>query len=235
VSLRRLIDAVQPKSPTAAQTWTGRVQQIVADWRSEHEPMRASDAAPIRPERVCRAISEVLPSDGVLVSDTGHSGIWTGSMIDFSHPTQRYFRCAGSLGWGFPASLGVKCALPDKPVVCFNGDGGFYYHIGELESAKRHNINVVVVVNNNSALNQEINLTHAAYGGKTRGHGEELWRFPPMNFARVAESFGCIGIRVEKPGELNDALKSALAMNKPVVVDVVTDTYAVAKKPWVPN
>ena len=235
MSLRRLIDAMQPKSPTAAKAWTGRVQQIVAEWRAEHEPLRASDAVPIRPERICRAISEVLPPDGVVVSDTGHSGIWTGSMIDFTHPTQRYFRCAGSLGWGFPASLGAKCALPDKPVVCFNGDGGFYYHIGELESAKRYNINVVVVVNNNSALNQEINLTHAAYGGKTRGRGEELWRFPPMNFAKVAESFGCVGIRVEKPGELNDTLKSAFAMNKPVVVDVVTDTYAVAKKPWVPN
>ena len=151
VSLRRLIDAVQPKPPAAAKAWTGRVQQIVAEWRAEHEPMRASDAVPIRPERICRAISEVLPPDGVVVSDTGHSGIWTGSMIDFTHPEQRYFRCAGSLGWGFPASLGVKCALPDKPVVCFNGDGGFYYHIGELESAKRYNINVVVVVNNNSA------------------------------------------------------------------------------------
>jgi acetolactate synthase-1/2/3 large subunit len=235
VSLRRLIEAVQRKTPGAAKAWTGRVQQLVAEWRSEHEPMRNSDAAPIRPERICKAISEALPPDGVVVSDTGHSGIWTGSMIDFTHPTQRYFRCAGSLGWGFPASLGVKCALPDKPVLCFNGDGGFYYHIGELESAKRHNINVVVVVNNNSALNQEINLTHAAYGGKTRGRGEELWRFPAMNFAKVAESFGCVGIRVEKPGELNDTLKSAFAMNKPVVVDVVTDTYAVAKKPWVPN
>jgi acetolactate synthase-1/2/3 large subunit len=235
VSLRRLIDAVQPIAPVAAKAWTGRVQQIVAEWRSEHDLMRASDAVPIRPERICRAISEVLPPDGVVVSDTGHSGIWTGSMIDFTHPEQRYFRCAGSLGWGFPASLGVKCALPDKPVLCFNGDGGFYYHIGELESAKRHNINVVVVVNNNSALNQEINLTHAAYGGKTRGRGEELWRFPAMNFARVAESFGCVGMRVEKPGELNDTLKSAFAMHRPVVVDVVTDTYAVAKKPWVPN
>lgn len=83
-------------------------------------------AEPIRPERICKAISDTLPPDGVLVSDTGHSGIWTGSMIDFKYPTQRYFRCAGSLGWGFPASLGVKCALPDKPVICFNGDGGFY-------------------------------------------------------------------------------------------------------------
>ena len=234
-SLRRLIDVVERKSPESAQAWLSRVQQFKTEWRSEHEPMRNSDAVPIRPERICKEISDTLPPDGILVSDTGHSGIWTGSMIDFKHPTQRFYRCAGSLGWAFPASLGVKCAQPDKPVVCFNGDGGFYYHIGELESAKRHNINVVVVVNNNSALNQEINLTHAAYGGKTRGRGEELWRFPPMNFAKVAESFGCVGLRVEKPGDLNDALKRAIAMNKPVVIDVVTDTFAIAKRPWLPS
>ena len=105
----------------------------------------------------------------------------------------------------------MKCALPDKPVVCFTGDGGFYYHIAELESAKRHNINVVVVVNNNSALNQEINLTHAAYGGKPRGRGEEMWRFPDDEFREESRrSFGCVGMRVEKPGELNDTLKRAI-------------------------
>lgn len=235
VSLRRLIDAVQPKAAEAAKAWIGRVQQIVAEWRAENEPMRNSTAVPIRPERICKEISDALPPDGVLVSDTGHSGIWTGSMVDFKYPTQSYFRCAGSLGWGFSASLGVKCALPNRPVVCFNGDGGFYYHIGELESAKRHGINVVVVVNNNSGLNQEINLTHAAYGGKTRGRGEELWRFPEMNFAKVAESFGCVGMRITDPGELNGALKKAFTMDKTVVIDVVSDTFAIAKKPWLPK
>ena len=235
VSLRRLIDAVQPNR---------------ARCREGVDGARAADRR--RVARRARADARLRcgadPAGAHLQGDLGSTaarrrgGVGHRPFRDLDrehdrlHPSeQRYFRCAGSLGWGFPASLGVKCALPDKPVVCFNGDGGFYYHIGELESAKRYNINVVVVVNNNSALNQEINLTHAAYGGKTRGRGEELWRFPPMNFAKVAESFGCVGIRVEKPGELNDTLKSAFAMNKPVVVDVVTDTYAVAKKPWVPN
>ncbi len=235
VALRRLIDMVQPKSADAAKPWIERVQQIVADWRAENEPMRNSDAIPIRPERICKEISEVLLPDGVLVSDTGHSGIWTGSMVDFKHPQQNYFRCAGSLGWGFPGSIGVKCALPDRPVVCFTGDGGFYYHIAELESAIRHDINVVVVVNNNSALNQQVNLTNTVYGGKARGRGEELWRFRPMNFAKIAESFGCVGMRVEKPGELNGTLKKAIAMNKPVVLDVVSDTFAIAKRAWTPN
>jgi len=128
-----------------------------------------------------------------------------------------------------------ECALPNQPVVCFTGDGGFYYHIAELETARRHNINAVIVVNNNSALNQEIRLNDAAYGGKQRGRAEEMWRFPEVNFKKVAESFGCAGIRVEHQDQLEDALKEAMGMNRPVVVDVVTDMYAIAKKPWTPS
>jgi acetolactate synthase-1/2/3 large subunit len=231
VSLRRMIDAAPHAAPERGD-WIGRVQQIVADWRAENAAMRNSDATPIRPERICKEISDVLPADGVVVSDTGHAGIWTARFIELKHPGQGYYRTAGSLGWGFPAALGVKCALPNRAVVCVTGDGGFYYHIAELETARRHNINAVIVVNNNSALNQEINLNAAAYGGKPRGRAEEMWRFPEINFAKVAESFGCVGIRVEKPGDLHDALRRAIAMNKPVVVDVVSDMYAIAPHPW---
>ncbi len=231
VSLARMIEVAQPKSPDAAKAWTSRVQELVAKWRAENEPSRNSDAVPIRPERICKEISEALPPDGVLVSDTGHAGIWTSTMIDLKYPTQRYIRCAGSLGWGFPGALGVKCALPDKPVLCFTGDGGFYYHIGELETAARYNINVVVVVNNNGGLNQGLRSTTAAYGGKLRGRSDDVWRFTDRNFARIAEDFGCAGIRVEKPGEIRDAITRGLAMNKPVVIDVVSDVNVLAK--WV--
>jgi acetolactate synthase-1/2/3 large subunit len=232
VSLRRMIDAAPPKPSESRASWVKRVQQIVAEWRAENAPMRNSDAAPIRPERVCKEISDALPPDGIVVSDTGHAGIWTARMIELKHPGQRYFRTAGSLGWGFPGALGVKCALPDRAVVCFTGDGGFYYHIAELETASRHNINAVIVVNNNSALNQEIKLNDIAYGGKQRGRAEEMWRFPHIDFAKIAEGFGCVGMRVEKPAELGDTLRRAIAMKKPVVVDVVTDTYAIAPHPW---
>ena len=232
VSLRRMIESA--KGPKESG-WPQRVRQLIAEWRDEHEPMRASDAAPIRPERICKAISDTLPPNGVVVSDTGHAGIWTASMIALMHPTQSYYRTAGSLGWGFPAALGIKCALPDRPVVCFTGDGGFYYHIAELETARRHNINAVIVVNNNSALNQEIKLNDIAYGGKQRGRAEEMWRFPDVDFTKVAEAFGCAAIRVTRPSDLGDALKQAYAMERPVVVDVVTDLYAIAKKPWVPT
>jgi acetolactate synthase I/II/III large subunit len=234
-TLRRMLDAAGGKPGEAAAEWARAAYRFVSDWRTDNAEKRNAAVVPIRPERICKEISDVLPPDGIVVSDTGHAGIWTARFIELKHPGQGYFRTAGSLGWGFPAALGVKCAAPDRPVVCFTGDGGFYYHIGELETARRHNIAAVIVVNNNSSLNQEIRLNDAAYGGKQRGRAEEMWRFPEVNFAQVAESFGCAGIRVEKPGELNAALKRALAMGKPVVVDVVSEMYAIAPHPWTPT
>jgi acetolactate synthase-1/2/3 large subunit len=232
VTLRRMIEAATARPAGEATAWVKRAQQLVSEWRAENAAMRNSNATPIRPERICKSISDVLPANGVVVSDTGHAGIWTARFVELNQPGQSYFRTAGSLGWGFPATLGVKCALPDRPVVCFTGDGGFYYHIAELETARRHNINAVIVVNNNSALNQEIRLNDIAYGGKQRGRAEEMWRFPDINFAKIAEGFGCVGMRVEKAADLDDTLKKAIAMNKPVVVDVVTDMYAIAPHPW---
>jgi acetolactate synthase I/II/III large subunit len=185
---------------------------------------------PMRPERVCREITNVLPEGGVLVCDTGHSGIWAGTVAEFTRPGQRLIRCAGSLGWGLPGAIGVKCALPDTPVICFSGDGGAYYHLAEIETAVRYGVNVVLVVNNNGALNQEIPHFDHAYGGDPQERGREMWGFSKANFAKIAEAMGCRGIRVEKPDALQPALKEALAAKAPVVLDVVTDHRAFAQK-----
>lgn len=223
-TLRRLIDVVDAAEPHTP--WAQRAQGIAAEWRVEVAPLRNSDAVPIRPERICREITDFLPPDAVVVADTGHSGIWTGTMMDLTHPTQRYIRCAGSLGWAFPASLGVKCALPHRPVFCFTGDGGFYYHLAELETAARYGINTVVVVNNNHSLSQEQRLFNAAYGGQQRGRAREMWVFKETNFQAVAEGMGCFGIRVDHPSQLRRALEVACAADRPAVVDVVSDMDA---------
>jgi acetolactate synthase-1/2/3 large subunit len=230
VTLRKLIEAAKPMEPRTG--WVRRAQQLVNDWRAEVAPLRGSDAVPMRPERLCKEITEFLPPNAVVVSDTGHSGIWSGTMIDLNKPGQRYIRCAGSLGWAFPASLGVKCALPDAPVLCFTGDGGFYYHLAELETAVRFGINAVIVVNDNRSLNQETKLFDAAYGGQQRGRAREMWVFEDVNLAKVAEAMGCFAIRVERPSELRGALEQAFAANRPAVVDVVSDIKALAGCPW---
>jgi acetolactate synthase-1/2/3 large subunit len=233
-TLLALLEATRSSRAPERGEWLLEVQKYVVEWRNDMEPFRASSAMPMRPERICRAITETLPRDGIVVTDTGHSGIWSSTMIDLK-PGQGFIRCAGSMGWGLPGALGVKCALPDRPVLCWSGDGAFYYHIGELETAARYGINIVAVVNNNSTLNQEIPLFDKAYGGVQRGRSDEMWRHSDINFAKVAESFGCVGMRVEDPSDLNEALKTAFSLNKPVVIDAISDERAFAVEPWVPS
>jgi acetolactate synthase I/II/III large subunit len=228
--LRQMLEATGKGRERAP--WHARVKALVEEWRELVAANTNSDAVPMRPERVCRELSSVLPGNAVLVSDTGHSGIWTGALVNFTRPGQRLIRCAGSLGWAFPGALGVKCALPDTPVVCFAGDGGFYYHLAELETAARYGINLVVIVNNNGALNQEIPHFDRAYGGDPDERGREMWGFTPVNFVKVAESLGCMGIRVEKPEQMGPAIQKALAAGKPVVIDTVTDHRAFSPKTW---
>ena len=221
--LQQMLDRTDDAPRPARAGWLAAVSGQVSQWRKSVLPKRTSSAVPIRPERLCHDISERLPDGAIVVCDTGHSGIWAGTMIDFNKPGQRLIRSAGSLGWAFPAALGVKCAAPDRTVICFAGDGAFYYHLVELETAARHGINVVVIVNNNSALSQEIPLYEAGYRQLPRLRDRELWGFEPVDFARVAESFGCLGMRVEEPGEIGPAIERGLAAARPVVIDVVTD------------
>jgi acetolactate synthase-1/2/3 large subunit len=217
----------------SASAWTARAQQYVADWRKELEPFRTSDATPIRPERLCKEVTDCLPSNAILVADTGYSAIWSSTMISLTHPDQRYLRCAGSLGWGFPGSLGAKCACPDRPVVCLTGDGGFWYHLSELETARRCGIHTVTVVNNNQALGQCSGPIRKMYKDRS-GKPEEMFGFSPTDFARLAEDMGCLGLRVERPADIASAMRKALAADRPVVVDVVTDVACPAPEPWTP-
>ena len=229
--LRRLMEVLEPLGPRTE--WVNRAQELVAEWREGVSEVANSDGSPIRPERLCKELTDYLPSDAVLVSDTGHSGIWTGTMIDLKEQTQQYIRCAGSLGWGFPGALGAKCALPDRPVICFTGDGGFWYHMSELETALRYGINAVIVVNNNHSLNQEKRSNDRLYAGQP-GNPEELWHMLDVDLAKLAQAIGCFGIRVDQPGQIQSALEQAIASGKPAVVDVVSDIEGIAPPAWRP-
>jgi acetolactate synthase-1/2/3 large subunit len=175
---------------------------------------------------LCKEIADILPENAVLLADTGYSAIWSGTMIDFSHPGQVYLRSAGSLGWSLPAAIGAKCAAPERPVFCFCGDGAFWYHLSELETASRWSIPVITIVNNNSMLGQIAPFTERA-GQDHPGHNlETAYRYRDTNFARIAAEMGCFGIRVERPQEIRAAIQEALDQEKPAVVDVVTDGAA---------
>ena len=137
-------------------------------------------------------------------------------------------RSAGHLGGAFPAARGARCAAPERPVFCFTGDAGFWYHIAEVETAVRWGINAVTLVNNNSSGNQSKRGFDRVYGGEQSAEALRLWQFTEVNFAAIAENMGALGIRVENPSQLPGALQQAFAAQRPVVIDVVSDIEALA-------
>jgi acetolactate synthase-1/2/3 large subunit len=221
-------------TPARDRAYAAQAAAIVADWRAEMAPKLASAAAPIRVDRLCAEITAALPEDGILVADTGYSGIWTSTCIELNGAGQTYLRAAGSLGWAFPASLGAKCAAGARKVVCFSGDGALYYHLTELETARRRGIAVTLVVNNNSGFGQGWPNIQRMQGNKP-GDVAELVRFGPTNFADIARDFGLRGIRVEHPDAIAPALRAAIASDETVVVDVATDIDPRAPEPWLPG
>jgi acetolactate synthase-1/2/3 large subunit len=119
--------------------------------------------------------------------------------------------------------------------MLFSGDGGFWYHLAGLETAVRWGIEVVLLVNNNRSLNQERDVYRAAYGGSLHGRHGELWHFTDVSFAAVAESIGALGIRVERPSDLDGALQRAFGARRPCVVEVMSDRESVPPLAWTAN
>jgi acetolactate synthase I/II/III large subunit len=228
VALAEMLKHADRGSAMRRKAWIAEAQSICNDWGAKYQGAFTSEAVPIRPERLCGDLSKHMPEDAIVVVDTGHAGMWMGGMYDLTSPRQSYIRSAGHLGWAFPAGLGAKCAVPERPVVTFTGDAGFWYHIAEVETAVRWKINAITIVNNNGGGNQSKRGFDRVYGGQQTEGGRSLWTFNKMNFARLAEDMGAVGIRLEKPGEIAGALAQALKADRPVVIDVVTDIDALA-------
>lgn len=210
------------------EAWIKEIAKLRADWAAKYKSMLESDQVPVHPGRICGDLTKHVPDDAIVIVDTGHAGMWMGGLYDTRVPTQNYIRSAGHLGWAFCAGLGAKAACPDRAVVVFTGDAGFWYHIGEIETAVRWKLNSVTIVNNNGGGNQSKRGFDRAYGGEQTEQARELWTYTKMNFAKIADDMGALGIRVEKPDDFAPALAKALAANRPVIIDVATDIDALA-------
>lgn len=226
--LAHMLEHADPARAARRKPWVDAARATREAWYAKYQPMLESDAVPIRPERICAELNRHAPDNAIVMADTGHAGMWMGGMFDLKSPNQSYIRSAGHLGWAFPAGLGAKCASPERPVIVFTGDAGFWYHIAEIETAVRWKINTVTVVNNNSGGNQSKRGFDRAYGGEQTEQGRELWTFSKTNFARIAEDMGAIGIRVEKPADIAPAIARACKADRPVVIDVVSDIDVLA-------
>ena len=222
VVLGQLLSAAEEKQ---RPEWRSEAAGDVETTLNEYKALGENETTVITPEKLCADVTKALPDDAVLFSDTGNSAIWSAIMIRMK-ATQRYYRAAGSLGWSFPASLGGKCALPDKPVYCFCGDGAFYYHLSEMETAVRNGINTVTVINNNGGLIQVRELLDVVYQDESLKSKEECYRFEGTDLSKVAGAMGCWSKRVADAKDILPAIQEAAASGKPAVVEVLTsDSY----------
>lgn len=200
--------------------YLGEVAERRSAWAAATASRYASAERPINMARMMGELNRVMPQEGILVADGGFASHWAGLLYDTKQAGRGFVADRGfaSIGYGLPGSLGAQLASPDTPVVGLTGDGGLNMSIGGLETARRVGASFTLVVVNNAASGYVKALQHAVYGPGSYQSSDLL----ELDYARLAEGFGCQGLRVEEPDDLADALSKAIAnRDTPSVVDVV--------------
>jgi benzoylformate decarboxylase len=160
-----------------------------------------------------------------LVDESLSSGTGLHRLLRSEDPKSYFGLHGGGIGWGLPGALGVKLALPDRPVIAFIGDGGAMYTNQALWTAAHYHLGVVAVIINNASYRILKQRTHALKGISAQtGHyvGMDLTR-PRIDFIGLAQAQGVPGERVEKAADIGPALSGALARGGPGLIDVEVD------------
>lgn len=223
--LRQMLEAAHTDGRGAHGAWVEKSQKSLQAWREGEAGHMTGNAIPVRPEQLAAELVSACPQETLYVADTGYVGTWAGVYMDLP-AGKNFLHCEGSLGWAFPAAMGAKAAVPERPVVAFTGDGGFFYHLAELETAVRNNINLVTVVLNNQAMGFQTHLLRSLWPGSR--NLDKLSEFGVTNFAGIAREMGAWGVRVRDPREIGKAVKDAMNANRPAVIEVLVDQAAVA-------
>jgi len=207
---------------TDAAAWVSTARLKVQAWRDEVKgaTQRAAKGPSLSPLEVIAVLAQ-YNKEITIVADTGYMAAWTGVLYPTVRP-RSYFRAIGSLGWAFPASLGVQLARPEK-VVCVTGDGGIGYHLADIETAVRLRLPVVVVVLNNGGLMFEYHEQKYRHQGRIISEAND---FTDADYSAVARALGAQGARVRTRLEFERAFKVALESDLPTVIDVMVDREA---------
>ncbi len=197
--------------------WTDKIKQRKIDLL----PRVTYDDVPLKPQSVIKEISEVLTADSILTTDVGQNQMWAAHFYDTQKP--RKFISSGGLGtmgFGFPSAIGAKVACPEDPVVSLNGDGGFLMVCQELATVYDYDLPVIAIVLENRTLGMVYQWQSLLYNER---HSETEFKDSP-DFVKLAESFGINALKVEKPGETKEVLKTAIKDNEAILIDVVIDS-----------
>ncbi|RKY77852.1 biosynthetic-type acetolactate synthase large subunit [candidate division KSB1 bacterium] len=215
--------------PGDTSEWLKQIEQ----WKRDY-PLTYREDGNLKPQYVIEQIYEVTKGKAIITTEVGQNQMWAAQFYKFTKP--RTFLSSGGLGtmgYGFPAALGAQVACPDHIVFDVAGDGSFQMNIQELATAVNNNLPVKIAILNNGYLGMVRQWQEMFYNKRYSGvclvgdyecvekHTDSSGKQPLMllNFVKIAEAYGAVGIRVTKKKQVREALEEALAIPKPVVLD----------------
>jgi acetolactate synthase I/II/III large subunit len=188
----------------------------IAEWKQQVPLTYCRNKDIIKPQYVIEMLHKVTKGNVIITTEVGQNQMWTAQFFPFDEPNTFITSGGlGTMGYGLPAAIGVKCAYPDKHVVDIAGDGSIQMNIQELATAAQYKINVKIVLLNNSYLGM-VRQWQELFYDKRYSHTDMTYA---PDFVKLAEAYGIVGLRATKPEEVEPTLLQGLAINKPVLMD----------------
>jgi len=194
------------------QEWLGQISK----WKQKVPLTYCQNGKEIKPQHVIETLHKLTKGDAIITTEVGQNQMWTAQFFPFDHPNTFITSGGlGTMGFGLPAAIGVKCAFPDKQVVDIAGDGSIQMNIQELATAAQHKINVKIVLLNNGYL-WMVRQWQELFYDKRYSHTDMIYA---PDFVKLAEAFGVVGLRATKPEDVESVLKQGLSLDCPVLMD----------------
>jgi len=202
-------------------------KEQISNWKSQHGLnhemyLCETDDSPIMPQAVVQHVYNITDGKAYITSDVGQHQMFAAQYYHFDEP-RKWINSGGlgTMGFGLPAAMGVKLAFPDDEVVCITGEGSIQMCIQELSTCTQYDLPIKIININNEALGMVKQWQDMNYGGR---HSASTYQSSLPNFVELVESYGHVGIRIEKNSELKSGLEKAFSIkDKLVFVDIYVD------------
>ena len=217
VEMLSQLDAAEQRPNPAVQKWW----QQIEDWRGRECLRYATSSELIKPQSVVEKLWEVTGGDAYVTSDVGQHQMWAAQYYPFDKP-RRWINSGGlgTMGVGLPYAMGVQMANPGATVACITGEGSIQMNIQELATCKQYHLTPKIILLNNRFLGMVRQWQELDYGSR---YSESYMDSLP-DFEKLAEAYGHVGMRIEKPGDVEGALRDAFAMkDRLVFMNFITD------------
>ena len=214
-----LLEKVREGEPKPNSDWIAEIGDLATRRTNRLDDEGKDTTMPMKPQKVYAELRKVIPRNAIVALDAGLAPNYGQDRLNYYEPRSLITSLdLGGLGFSFPASIGAKFAAPDRPVINFNGDGGFLFNAQEFSTLVENNLPVVTVVMNNGVWGSE--KAYQRYAFNERYVGADVTN---PRYDKYAEIFGGAGFYVERPEDIGNAMIEALNCGKPSIIEIPTD------------